>query len=149
MDEQDINKIVARAAEIKAAMPEQRSVIIRNAKGQLMPGTRSPRTGHMEERKLITDFREKLFQCVTEQDFEDVVNKLLYNCKVKNVQQSNGAIKILFDFCIGKPKQEIEARVTHAISKEEQVKLIRDTLDKKLGLEDSDYEEEGEYHFTA
>jgi hypothetical protein len=107
----------------------------RNPDGTFAIGNRAA-AGTNIVRAVRNDFRDRLFECITEEDFDNLVKGLLEDINHKDAKIRSINRKLLMEFIVSKPKTQIEAKVESTLSIEEKTKLIKDTILKNLGLVD-------------
>lgn len=62
--------------------------------------------------KMQHRFRDLLGECVTDEDFKKIVQKLIDTCLANNKRESIASIRILFEYIVGKPSTEIDVKGT-------------------------------------
>lgn len=87
-------------------MPEDRG-----SNGRFLRGNKAAK-GNPNARR-IAQYRKRFQECVTEEDFRAVVNALIQSA----IDGDVAAMKIFFEYTMGKPKQEVDVEESPAQSK--------------------------------
>jgi hypothetical protein len=126
MDKEDMenNEIPSKTEKVE----------IRNPDGTFAPGNKIALGNVRPDIKIRRDFTGLLFDSITEEDYRNCVKKLKELCNSNDKKTAIAGLKLFLDFTTQKPKQEISAKIENALSKEEQVEVIREQIRKNLGV---------------
>ncbi len=146
MSENEPKSVTTANSEL-AISPRTGKAIVdkRDAKGLFQKGNTLAAKRNLDVFAKKERFQFELLHAVKLQDWSKIVNQLIVDCTDSNSRIREKAREQLMNLILPKQRMEVDATITgRNLTREEEMEIIKQALDKRLGLIDTTVTDSGE-----